>query len=174
MASTIPCDMCEETPATFLVTFTPNGDTVGLGVECVPAWCEATHKAMTDQGLDADELAAEVFSVTVVPTGDMLRLSVGELPTWSEQITGVLDTAATEDRQEPPEPPEPPARVSKGRKPRQRGATGRQAANAGTSDEDWEASGRRLRAVGDPAADGPGEQGEGVSEGQPAAANDHP
>lgn len=41
MAQPIPCDICRQTTADFMITATANGDTLGVGIECLAAWAEA-------------------------------------------------------------------------------------------------------------------------------------
>lgn len=57
MAQQIPCDWCREVAADFMVTNIHNGDTIGLGVECVSSWAEALTSAM-DQAAGYDNRAA--------------------------------------------------------------------------------------------------------------------
>jgi hypothetical protein len=40
MAQQIPCDICQQTTADFMITAISNGDTIGVGIECVAAWAE--------------------------------------------------------------------------------------------------------------------------------------
>lgn len=47
MAQPIPCDMCGEVEADFMVTNVHNGDTMGLGVECVGLWAMGIEAALS-------------------------------------------------------------------------------------------------------------------------------
>jgi len=46
MAQTIPCDICQSTPADFMVSNVHNGDTLGLCADDVPTWGEAIKSAL--------------------------------------------------------------------------------------------------------------------------------
>lgn len=46
MAQPIPCDICGQTTADFVITAVANGDTLGVGVECVSAWAEVIVRAL--------------------------------------------------------------------------------------------------------------------------------
>ena len=173
MASVIPCDMCEERAAVFLVTFTPNGDTVGLGVECVNAWAESTVASFTDAGLDSAQRAAEVFRVSVIPTGDVADFSLDELPAWAEAITRAMDaTEAGEEPQAAQEAPEVP-RAAKSARARKRAPRGPVEAPPDAKEGEWPVTGRHLRAVEPAATTGTVGEGADVEETAPTAAHDN-
>lgn len=46
MAQPIPCDVCGQNAADFVITAVANGDTMGLGAECVAAWAELIVQAL--------------------------------------------------------------------------------------------------------------------------------
>lgn len=45
MAQQIPCDICSQTTADFIVTAISNGDTLGVGIECLKAWADQLDTA---------------------------------------------------------------------------------------------------------------------------------
>ena len=54
MAQPIPCDVCEQTTADFLITDVSDGSVMGLGIECVLDWAvpiaEAFQAARAHEG----------------------------------------------------------------------------------------------------------------------------
>lgn len=77
MAQTIPCDLCNQVAADFIISF-PNGDTpVGVGIECFADWAlpiiEAYNEAVErEQGLanldiDNPELGDKAFEASARP-----------------------------------------------------------------------------------------------------------
>lgn len=70
MAQPIPCDLCGQVLADFMVTNVHNGDTMALGVECVglfAAGLEATAAAATEAG-DPEQVDPETDEPTDEPT----------------------------------------------------------------------------------------------------------
>lgn len=53
MATTMPCDSCNQEPGAVVVTLIDSGETQSLGVNCFPIFCLETAKA----ALSPDQLA---------------------------------------------------------------------------------------------------------------------
>ena len=67
MAQQIPCDMCGETSADFMVTNIHTGDTLGVGVECIDLFAQGVTTA---QELAEAEAQAEPVDTVTDPESD--------------------------------------------------------------------------------------------------------